>query len=136
MTSESGWGPVAPSPATSTGGDHVRPGPPAPTAPGRPGAPAGPPPVEPTGDERVDEAVARLGELGGAPVSRHVEIFEDVHRRLQDVLAAIDEDAAAPAAPAGSPVPRPPGAPSPGTPGAPGGPGVRPGPPAGGPGGG
>ncbi|MGI8336913.1 hypothetical protein ACRYCC_43820 [Actinomadura scrupuli] len=109
MTSESGWGPVPPSPAMSTGGDHVRPAPPAPTPPGRPGAPAGPPPPEPTGDERVDEAVARLAELGGAPVSRHVEIFEDVHRRLQDVLAAIDEDAPGPAAPAGPPVPRPPG---------------------------
>jgi hypothetical protein len=137
MISESGWGPAVPSPVTSAEGDHSRPGPPAVTQSGlglgpqsgpaaaqagsQAGVSAGAPPLEPTGDERVDEAVARLGELGGAPVARHVEIFEDVHRRLQDVLDAIDQNGPAQAGPAeagpvqagpvqaGAPAPRPPG---------------------------
>ncbi|GLZ11746.1 hypothetical protein Acsp04_19810 [Actinomadura sp. NBRC 104425] len=65
--------------------------------------PAGPPP-EPTGDPRVDLVLQRLTELGGAPVSRHVAVFEDVHQRLQDLLASADEPEDA-----GPPVPRPPG---------------------------
>lgn len=56
-----------------------------------PGFPAVPPPG-PTGDPRVDAAVARLGELGGRPVAEHVEIFEDVHQRLQELLAAAGQD--------------------------------------------
>jgi hypothetical protein len=59
-------------------------------------ADAGPPPPEPTGDERVDAALARLGELTAAPVAEHVEVFEEVQRRLQDVLASIDQDAEPP----------------------------------------
>ncbi|NKZ08980.1 hypothetical protein [Actinomadura latina] len=50
------------------------------------------PPPEPTGDPRVDAAVAGLGELGGRPVGEHVEIFEDVHRRLQELLASAGQD--------------------------------------------
>jgi hypothetical protein len=46
---------------------------------------------EPSGDERVDAAVARLGELAGRPVAGHVAVYQDVHRRLQEVLASIDE---------------------------------------------
>lgn len=61
------------------------------------------PPPEPTGDERVDAALGRLAGLAGVPVSGHVEIFEDVHQRLQDVLTSVDQEAA------GLPVPRPPG---------------------------
>lgn len=53
--------------------------------------PAAPPP-DPTGDPRVDAAVARLGELGGRPVPEHVEIFEDVHQRLQELLASAGQD--------------------------------------------
>ncbi|MBX6766730.1 MAG: hypothetical protein IRY90_06205 [Actinomadura rubrobrunea] len=45
----------------------------------------------------------RLTELDGTPLSRHVEVFEDVHRRLQDLLASADEPEDA-----GPPVPRPP----------------------------
>ncbi|HEY8481169.1 MAG TPA: hypothetical protein VIL71_15190 [Spirillospora sp.] len=67
------------------------------------------PPPEPTGDPRVDEALARLGELGALPVSEHVEIYEDVHRRLQDLLASADPadpaDAARPAGAGGPPAP-------------------------------
>lgn len=51
-----------------------------------------PPMPEPTGDERVDVALARFEELTAAPVAEHVEVFEDVQRRLQDVLASIDHE--------------------------------------------
>lgn len=60
-------------------------------APDEPEIPAVPPP-DPTGDPRVDAAVARLGELGARPVPEHVEIYEDVHQRLQDLLASADQD--------------------------------------------
>lgn len=56
-----------------------------------PGFPAAAPP-DPTGDPRVDAAVARLSELGGRPVPAHVEIFEDVHRRLQELLASAGQE--------------------------------------------
>ncbi|TDD58061.1 hypothetical protein E1293_47175, partial [Actinomadura darangshiensis] len=59
--------------------------------PQEPEVPAVPPP-DPTGDPRVDAAVARLGELGGRPVSEHVEVFEDVHQRLQELLASAGQD--------------------------------------------
>ncbi|WP_067832252.1 hypothetical protein [Actinomadura kijaniata] len=75
-----------------------------------------PAPARETGDARVDEALARLDALGGAPVAAHVAVFEDVHQRLQELLVAADEEEGGP------PVPRPPG---PGT--AP----PRPGPPRG-----
>jgi hypothetical protein len=45
---------------------------------------------ETTGDERVDAAMARFGELDGAPTASHPEIFQDVHRRLQEALTGID----------------------------------------------
>lgn len=108
MTSEIAQGSAEQSPVTRTDGDRIR--------PERPEAagfePASAPPewqagassLEPTGDDRVDEALARLGELAGLPVGRHVEVFEDVHRGLQDVLTGIDQES-----PAGPPVPRQPG---------------------------
>ncbi len=40
-----------------------------------------------TGEPRVDDALARLGDLAGMPVSEHAEVFEDVHRRLHGTLA-------------------------------------------------
>ncbi|QKW36681.1 hypothetical protein HUT06_23820 [Actinomadura sp. NAK00032] len=64
--------------------------------------PAAPPP-DPTGDPRVDAAVAPLGGLGGLPVAEHVRVFEDVHRRLQDLLASAGQDEPAPPAPAAPP---------------------------------
>lgn len=57
--------------------------------------PAGafPEPGEPrpaTGEPRVDAALARLDELAGRPVTEHRPVFEDVHRRLRDVLGELD----------------------------------------------
>jgi hypothetical protein len=54
---------------------------------------------EPTGDERVDAAVARLAELPGTPLPQHVEIFEDVHLRLQDTLGSADQEDSGPPVP-------------------------------------
>ena len=42
-----------------------------------------------TGDSRVDAAVARLGELAGAPLDEHPAIFEQVHDRLREVLGEL-----------------------------------------------
>jgi hypothetical protein len=51
----------------------------------------GPPGQRPaTGEPRVDAALARLDELAGRPVTEHRAIFEDVHRRLRDVLGELD----------------------------------------------
>lgn len=43
-----------------------------------------------TGEPRVDAALARLDELEGRPVTEHRAVFEDVHRRLRDVLGELD----------------------------------------------
>jgi hypothetical protein len=45
-----------------------------------------------SGDERVDEALGALKVLAETPVAGHVEIFEQVHRSLQDVLNSTDAD--------------------------------------------
>ena len=45
------------------------------------------PEVEPTGDARVDAALARLGDTADLPVAEQIEVFDEVHRRLQDALA-------------------------------------------------
>ena len=42
-----------------------------------------------TGDARVDAAVARLAELGGAPLDEHPVILGDVHDRLREVLGEL-----------------------------------------------
>jgi len=39
------------------------------------------------GDPRVDAAMRRAAELAATSPTEHVEIYEDVHRRLQEVLA-------------------------------------------------
>jgi hypothetical protein len=53
--------------------------------------PDGPPGQRPaTGEPRVDAALARLDELPGRPVTEHRAVFEDVHRRLRDVLGELD----------------------------------------------
>lgn len=46
----------------------------------------------PTGDPRTDAAVARIAELDGLPTAGHVEVYEDIHRRLQDALTDLDGD--------------------------------------------
>jgi hypothetical protein len=43
-----------------------------------------------TGEPRVDAALARLDDLAGMPVTEHRAVFEDVHRRLRDVLGELD----------------------------------------------
>jgi hypothetical protein len=45
-----------------------------------------------SGNERVDEAVARLAELDGLPTSEHADVYEDVHRRLHTALTELDDD--------------------------------------------
>jgi hypothetical protein len=39
----------------------------------------------------VTAARTRLDALEGAPVGEHVEVFDEVHRLLQDALATLDE---------------------------------------------
>ena len=39
----------------------------------------------------VGRALERLDDLEGQPVQAHVEIFDSVHRQLQDALATLDE---------------------------------------------
>lgn len=45
-----------------------------------------------TGESAVDDALARLAQIGEAPTAEHVEIYDDVHDRLTDTLADVDED--------------------------------------------
>jgi hypothetical protein len=42
-----------------------------------------------TGDERVDEAVARLDELADTPLEEHPVILEQIHDRLREVLGEV-----------------------------------------------
>ena len=51
---------------------------------------AGPAERPATGEPRVDAALARLDDLEGLPVTEHRAVFEDVHRRLRDVLGELD----------------------------------------------
>jgi hypothetical protein len=45
------------------------------------------PEIEASGDAKVDAAMERLRDTSELPVSEHLEVFDDVHRRLQDVLS-------------------------------------------------
>ena len=58
------------------------------TTTGAVGDQASPPP---TGVAAADAAAQRLAEITDAPVESHVGIYEDVHRRLQEGLADLDE---------------------------------------------
>jgi hypothetical protein len=51
---------------------------------------AGPPP---TGDDRVDAALAGLSRLAGAPAEEHVAVLEEAHGRLRDILGEVNEGA-------------------------------------------
>ena len=42
-----------------------------------------------TGDARVDEAVAQLGQLDDAPLEEHPVILGQVHDRLREVLGEL-----------------------------------------------
>jgi hypothetical protein len=79
---------------------------PAAAEPGQEPAPP-PPPVE-TGNDGVDRALARLGELATLPTEEHGAVYEDVHERLRETLAALDERPGPPP-PARPPVPAPTG---------------------------
>lgn len=48
-------------------------------------------PVAPTGDQRVDAALERLQDVAELPSADQVEVFDEVHRRLQDALAQTHE---------------------------------------------
>ena len=48
-------------------------------------------PQEPTGVPAADQARERLGDVDDAPLEEHVEVYEDVHRQLQEGLADLDE---------------------------------------------
>jgi hypothetical protein len=43
------------------------------------------------GESPVDAALGLLDGLDELPVSEHVEVFDAVHRSLQDALATLDE---------------------------------------------
>jgi hypothetical protein len=48
-------------------------------------------PHEPGGVPAAQDARERLQALDDAPLEEHVEVYEDVHRRLQEGLADLDE---------------------------------------------
>jgi hypothetical protein len=48
--------------------------------------------LPPTGDDRVDAAVAGLIRLPGQPEQDQVAILEEVHGRLRDILGELAED--------------------------------------------
>jgi hypothetical protein len=60
-----------------------------------------------TGEPRVDAALARLDELAGRPVTEHRAVFDDVHRRLREVLGELDTRQPPQAPGAAGPVSRP-----------------------------
>jgi hypothetical protein len=48
-------------------------------------------PPEQTGVPAADAARERLADVDEAPLDEHVEVYEDVHRQLQEGLADLDE---------------------------------------------
>ena len=48
--------------------------------------------MPPTGDDRVDAAVAALSRLPGTPADEHVAVLEEVHGQLRDILGELNED--------------------------------------------
>lgn len=44
-----------------------------------------------TGEPRVDEVIRRLDGLADLPLEDHVEIFEQVHDQLREVLGELGE---------------------------------------------
>ncbi|MFF8373882.1 hypothetical protein ACF05W_34525 [Streptomyces lydicus] len=56
----------------------------------------------PTGQAAVDARLRRLADADHLPSSGHLQVYEDVHRGLRDVLAGLDQH---PGPPAPSPTP-------------------------------
>jgi hypothetical protein len=54
--------------------------------------PEPPDPSAAPGDPRVAAAVQRLDELGDSPPEEHVEVYEHVHRVLQETLGDAQQD--------------------------------------------
>jgi hypothetical protein len=48
--------------------------------------------LEPTGVAAADAALERLRDVESAPMEEHVEIFDDVQRRLHEGLAELDDE--------------------------------------------
>ncbi len=48
--------------------------------------------TESTGVTAADSALARLQDVETAPLEEHVEIFDDVQRRLHEGLAELDDE--------------------------------------------
>lgn len=71
-----------------------------------PDGPAGPQPlgvgVTPTGQAAVDARLRRLADADHLPAEGHLQVYEDVHRGLRDVLAALDQHPGPPAPSAAS----------------------------------
>ena len=59
-------------------------------------------PPSPTGDARVDDAIAALSRLQGRPADEHVAVLEEVHGRLRDILGELDDTPDPPQAATGS----------------------------------
>jgi hypothetical protein len=61
---------------------------------GRPGAETGPLPLgvarTPTGNAEIDAHLDRLADADHLPAEGHIEVYEDVHRGLREVLTALD----------------------------------------------
>ena len=43
-----------------------------------------------TGDDRVDQALRRLGELADLPLPAHAAVFEHIHAELTGALGTLD----------------------------------------------
>jgi hypothetical protein len=48
-------------------------------------------PQESGGDQPAEAARQRLQAIDDAPLEEHVDVYEDVHRQLQEGLADLDE---------------------------------------------
>jgi hypothetical protein len=58
--------------------------------------------LPPTGDDRVDAAVAGLRRLPGTPADEHVAVLEEVHGQLRDILGELNEGQDRPVEPDGA----------------------------------
>ena len=47
--------------------------------------------VQPTGDARVDAALERMQDVENLPIDEQVQVFDEVHRRLQDALSDLQQ---------------------------------------------